>query len=66
MAHFQEQITDVKREMAVIACVMVAARSKAWVCSRSLGGFEGSNPAGGLDIFLLWMCTVRHVAYIEE
>jgi hypothetical protein len=25
----------------------LAARSKAWVCSRSLAGIEGSNPAGG-------------------
>jgi len=28
----------------------VAARSKAWVCGPSLAGFEGSNPAGGIDV----------------
>ena len=27
--------------------VPVAARSKAWVCDRSLDGIAGSNPAGG-------------------
>jgi hypothetical protein len=29
--------------------VPVASRSKAWACGRSLGGFVGSNPAGGMD-----------------
>jgi hypothetical protein len=32
--------------------IPVAARSKAWVCSRSLDGIVGSNPAGGIDISL--------------
>jgi hypothetical protein len=27
-----------------------AARSKAWVCGRSLAGIVGSNPAGGMDV----------------
>ena len=31
----------------------VAARSKAWVCGRSLAGIAGSNPAGGMDACLL-------------
>ena len=26
--------------------ILVAARSKAWVCGRSLAGIAGSNPAG--------------------
>jgi hypothetical protein len=29
------------------------ARSKAWVCGRSLAGIVGSNPAGGMDVYLL-------------
>ena len=33
--------------------VPVAARSKAWVFSRSLVGIVGSNPAGGIDFCLL-------------
>ena len=38
----------------------VAARSKAWVCGRSLPGIVGSNPAGGRDVYLLRMlCVVR-------
>jgi hypothetical protein len=38
----------------------VAARSKAWVCGRSLAGIAGSNPAGGLDVCLfLVLCVVR-------
>ena len=32
--------------------VPVAARSKAWVCGRSLAGIVGSNPAGSMDIYL--------------
>jgi hypothetical protein len=32
--------------------VPVAARSKAWVCGRSLSGIEGMNPAGGMDVCL--------------
>jgi hypothetical protein len=39
----------------------VGARSKAWVCRRSLVGIAGSNPAGGMDVCLLsvW-CVVRY------
>jgi hypothetical protein len=40
--------------------VPVATRSKAWVCGRSLAGIVGSNPAGGMDVFLCWvLCVVR-------
>jgi hypothetical protein len=31
----------------------VVARSKAWVCGRSLTGIVGSNPAGAMDACLL-------------
>ena len=31
----------------------VAARTKAWVCGRSLAGRPGSNPSGGMDVCLL-------------
>jgi hypothetical protein len=31
----------------------VASRSKAWVCGRVLAGIVGSNPTGGMDVFLL-------------
>jgi len=40
--------------------VSVAARSKAWVCDRSLAANVGSNPAGGMDACLFWVfCVVR-------
>jgi hypothetical protein len=32
--------------------IAVAARSKTWVCGRSLTGIVGSNPTGGLDACL--------------
>jgi hypothetical protein len=31
----------------------VAARSKGWVCYRSLAGIVGSNPTKGLDVSLV-------------
>jgi len=39
----------------------VAARSKAWVCSRSLARIVGSSPAGSMDVCLLRdLCVVRY------
>ena len=48
----------------VVYCVnkpiLVAVRSTAWVFGRSLAGIVGSNPAGGMDVCLLWvLCVVR-------
>ena len=40
--------------------IPVATRSKACVCGRPLAGIAGSNPAGGMDVCLLWVLfTVR-------
>jgi len=39
--------------------IPVAARSKAWVCGRSLAGIAGSNPTGGMDVCVL-VSTVEH------
>ena len=36
-----------------ISPIEVAARSKAWVCERSLAGIVGSNPSRGIDVCLL-------------
>jgi len=33
--------------------VPVATRSKAWVCDRSPAEIVGSNPTGGMDVYLL-------------
>ena len=32
--------------------IPVTARSKAWVCNRSLVGIASSNPSGGMDVCL--------------
>jgi hypothetical protein len=40
------------------APIPVAARSKAWVCGRSLAGIADSNPAGDMDVCLLWVLCV--------
>ena len=37
----------------VLRAIPVAARSKAWACGRSLAGYAGSNPAGGMDVYFL-------------
>jgi hypothetical protein len=39
--------------------ILVAVRSKTWVFGRSLAGIVGSNPAGGMDVCLLWVVCVR-------
>jgi hypothetical protein len=41
--------------------IPVAARSKAWVCGRSLAGIVGSNPAGDMDVCVVFV--VRTVAW---
>jgi hypothetical protein len=33
--------------------IPVVARSKAWVCGRWLAGIAGSNPAEGMEVYLL-------------
>ena len=33
--------------------IQAAARSKAWVCGRSLAAIEASNPAGGMEVCLV-------------
>jgi len=40
--------------------IAVAAKSKAWVCGRSLTVIADSNPAEGMDVCLLSvLCVVR-------
>jgi len=41
--------------------VPVIPRSKGSVLDRSLAGVAGSNPAGDMDVCLLWvLCVVRY------
>ena len=35
--------------------IPVAARSKTWVCGRSLAGIVGSNPARGMDVCVVFV-----------
>jgi hypothetical protein len=37
----------------------MAVRSKAYVCSRSIAGIEGSNPAAGMNVRLLCLLCVE-------
>ena len=40
--------------------IPVVPRSKAWVCGSSLAGIACSNPAGGIDVCVLYvLCVVR-------
>jgi hypothetical protein len=39
--------------------IPVAARSKTWVCGRSLAGIAGSNPAGDMDVSLVSVVRYR-------
>jgi hypothetical protein len=41
------------RDSILCRPITEAARSKVWVCGRSLAGTAGSNPAGGMDVCLL-------------
>jgi hypothetical protein len=46
------------KEYRALVPIPVAVQSKAWVCGRSVTGIVGSNPAGGMDVRLLWVLFV--------
>ena len=56
-SHYISTITYSEIHIDFIVLILnpipVAARSKAWVCGRSLAGIAGSNPAGGMGVCLL-------------
>ena len=37
----------------------MSARSNSWVWGHSLAGIAGSNPAGDMDVCLLWILHVQ-------
>jgi hypothetical protein len=39
--------------------IPVAARSKVWVCGRSLAGIVGPNPARGMDVSVVSVVCCR-------
>ena len=50
-----------KHEYAALVQVPVAARFTAWGSGHSPAGIVGSNPAGGMEVSLLWvLCVVRY------
>ena len=60
LAIFKSSLQEYKRDYIKYMPIPVAARSMAWVCSRSLAEIAGSNPAGGMDVCLSCMlCVVR-------
>ena len=42
---------DILENAEVFSPIPVAARSKAWVCARSLAAVVGSNPTSGIDVY---------------
>jgi hypothetical protein len=42
----------------MIVPIPVSELSKARVCGRSIAGIAGSNPAGGIDVFLCCECRL--------
>ena len=46
--------------------VPVAARTKAYVCGRSLAEIVGSNPTGGMDVCLCDYCVMSGRGLCDE
>jgi len=43
----------IKRPLTFKDFIIMATRTKAGVCGRALAGILGSNPAGGMGVWLL-------------
>ena len=58
--YFKLSLSFIKRcvPWTITSPTSVAARSKAWVCGRSLAGIVGSNPAWDMVVCLLWVLYV--------
>jgi hypothetical protein len=48
-------VTVIEIVFSICKTIPVTARSKAWVCGRSLASIAGSNPAGSMDDCLFWV-----------
>ena len=46
------KISKILSSVNLLIPIPVASRSKAWACDISLAGIVGSNPAGGMEVFL--------------
>jgi len=45
-------------EIIFYLSIPVAVRSKEYICCQSIALIVGSNPAEGMDVFLLFLCVV--------
>jgi hypothetical protein len=52
------QKSRICRGKARVLPIPVVARSQVWVCNSTLFGSAGSNPAGSMDVCLLWVLCV--------
>ena len=55
---YQQNEPTTKSEHKLTERIPAVARSKAWVCCRSLAGIAGSNPTGNTDVCLLRVLCV--------
>ena len=58
------EMNDMKKEhfmslVTFLVPILVALRSKAWVCGRSLAGIVGAIPARSMEVWLLCVSVVR-------
>jgi hypothetical protein len=50
---YGKSVAEITFSFTLCQPIPVAARSKAWVCGRSLAGIVGSNDTEGMDVCLL-------------
>jgi hypothetical protein len=41
-----------------VSPILVTMRSRAYVCGRLVAVISGSNPAEGMDVYLVFLCCV--------
>ena len=63
----ENNVTSVRQQLEYFVCewciaIVVAARSRRWVCRRSLAGVAGLNPARGMDVYFQ-SCMLSAVAF---
>jgi hypothetical protein len=55
-----DSLASLRADMDTVSRFQQQRGLRRWVCGRSLAGIVGSNPAGGMDVCLLWvLCVVR-------
>jgi hypothetical protein len=49
------EVSNISGYITQLVPIPVAARSKAWVCGRSLTGIVGSNTTWGMDVCVVFV-----------